>query len=144
LRKHGTPENLPALSQHRCSVFRHPTHGRLLPWHVRVGGDTQDWPVTPAFSTNDELLELHSVLAGEVIGQIAAPTAAPFLRNGRLIPVLTGHIADSFSLFIYYGSRNALPARVRHFIDLTVDRLSNNPEFVLSTDEINQLGNASM
>lgn len=135
LRKYGVPESRHALNQHRCSVFRHPGNGRLVPWHLKIGESAQEWPVPPAFSTNDELLELHAVLAGEVIGQLAAPTAAPHIRAGRLQPLLVEHVADGYSLFVYYGNR-ALPARVRRFIDLAVDRLSDSKDFVLSAEEL--------
>ncbi|GAA5175977.1 oxidative stress response transcriptional regulator OsaR [Niveibacterium umoris] len=135
LRKYGVPQNRHELNQHRCSVFRHPGTGRLVPWHLKIDESTLDWPVSPAFSTNDELLELHAVLAGEVIGQLAVPTAAPHIRAGRLVPLLAEHVADGYSLFIYYGSR-ALPARVRRFIDLAVDRLTGSNDFVLSAEEL--------
>ncbi|GAA5171927.1 LysR family transcriptional regulator [Viridibacterium curvum] len=135
LRKHGVPETHLALSAHRCSVFRNPNDGRMIPWHLKVGDSVQDWPVPPAFSTNDELLELQAVLAGEVIGQLAAPTAAPHIRAGRLVPLLVEHVADGYSLFVYYGNR-ALPARVRRFIDLAVERLTGSNDFVLSAEEL--------
>lgn len=138
VRKYGLPATLHALNQHRCSVFRHPANGCLVPWHIKIGNSLQDWSVPPAFCTNDELLELQTVLAGEVIGQLAVPTAAPYIRAGRLVPVLPEHLADSYSLFIYYGSRAALPARVRRFIDLAVDRLTDNREFMMSQDELIQ------
>ncbi|MDQ8022078.1 MAG: LysR family transcriptional regulator [Moraxellaceae bacterium] len=136
LRKHGVPRALHELGAHRCSVFRHGGSGRLVPWHVSVGDDIQEQPVSPAFSTNDETLELRAVLAGEVIGQIAGPTAAPHIRAGRLVPVLLDHMTEMYSLFIYYGSRSAQPARVRRFIDLAVERLVDNPEFVLDRQEL--------
>ncbi len=136
LRKHGVPNSLPELAQHRCSVFRHAGTGRLIPWMVKVGEHLQDHHVRPALSTNDEIIELQAVLAGEVIAQIAGPTAAAHIRAGRLVPLLLEHIADFHSLFLYYGNRTALPARVRRFIDLAVERLGNNPAFVLGQEEL--------
>nr|WP_239689654.1 LysR family transcriptional regulator [Aquitalea pelogenes] len=136
LRKHGRPQSLYDLSAHRCSAFRSPSDGRVVPWRVRVGDSTQDQPVNPAFCTNDEAMELRAVLAGEVIGQLAAPTAAPLIRSGRLLPILLENMADHYSLFVYYGSRAAQPARVRRFIDLAVDRLSDSSAFVLSPAEL--------
>lgn len=136
LRKYGVPENRHALNQHRCSVFRHPGNGCLVPWHLKIGDSLEEWPVAPVFCTNDELLELQTVLAGEVIGQLAAPTAAPYIRAGRLVPVLVEHVADNYSLYVYYGSRTAIPSRVRRFIDLAVDRLSDSKDFVLSAEEL--------
>ncbi len=54
-------------------------------------------------------VELGAVLAGEVIGQIAGPTAAAHIRAGRLVPLLLDHMTDMYSLFLYYGSRAASP-----------------------------------
>ena len=136
LRKYGVPKSLAELGAHRCSAFRRPSDGRVVPWSVRVGDGLQDQHINPAFCTNDEAFELRAVLAGEVIGQLAAPTAAPLIRAGRLVPLLLEHISDDMSLFIYYGSRAAQPARVRRFIDLAVDRLTDNAEFVFGNDEL--------
>lgn len=138
LRKHGVPHTLHDLGLHRCSVFRHAGTGHLVPWHVNVGENIQEHLVRPALSTNDEMVEIGAVLAGEVIGQLAGPTAAAHIRAGRLVPLLLEHMIDVYSLFLYYGSRAAQPARVRHFIDLAAERLTDNPEFVLGAEELRQ------
>lgn len=136
LRKYGVPQSLNELDSHRCSAFRRSSDGRIVPWRVRVGDSMQDQHVRPAFCTNDEAFELRAVLAGEVIGQLAVPTAASLIRSGRLVPLLLDHMVDHYSLFIYYGSRTAQPARVRRFIDLVIDRLSGNTDFVLGQEEL--------
>ncbi len=136
LRKYGVPQTLFELATHRCSAFRRSTDGRVIPWTVKVAGEIVDQPINPAFCTNDETFELRAVLAGEVIGQLAAPTAATLVRAGRLVPLLLDHVTDHYSLFVYYGSRAALPARVRHFIDLAIDKLTNETNFVLKSEEL--------
>ena len=136
LRKYGAPHSLVELDSHRCSAFRQSNDGRIVPWRVRVGDGFQDQPVRPAFCTNDEAFELRAVLAGEVIGQLAVPTAASLIRSGRLVPLLLEHMADHYSLFVYYGSRAAQPARVRCFIDLVAERLTDCAEFVLGNEEM--------
>ncbi|SEJ15842.1 DNA-binding transcriptional regulator, LysR family [Azotobacter beijerinckii] len=136
LRKHGVPRSLNELDAHRCSAFRRADDGRALPWRVRVGDGEQYHPVRPAFCTNDEQLEMHATLAGEIIAQIAVPTAASLIRNGRLVPLLLEHMTDGYQMFIYYGSRQAQPARVRRFIDLAVERLGNSSDYVLSREEL--------
>ena len=93
-------------------------------------------PVTPAFSTNDEGFELRTALAGSIIGQFAGPTVAPHVRAGRLVPLLLEHLSQDYSLYLYYGSRLAQPARVRRFIELAVERLSDSRDFVLNRDEL--------
>lgn len=136
LQTYGAPNSIADLPSHRCSVFRHPGTGQVIPWRVKVGDDEVDQPVAPAICTNDELLELHAVLAGRVLGQLAGLTAAPYIRSKQLVPLLVAHVADLGGYFVYYGSRRAQPARVRAFIDLAVARLVDNSEYVLSKKEL--------
>ena len=136
LRKYGAPQSLYELDAHRCSGFRRPSDGRVVPWRVSIGDSMQDQNIRPSFSTNDEAFELRAVLAGEVIGQLAVPTAASLIRSGRLVPLLLDHMTDNLSLFIYYGSRAAQPARVRCFIDLVVERLTESEDFILANEEL--------
>lgn len=136
LQRHGSPNSLAALQGHRCSAFRNPGTGSVVPWRVKVGHDVVEHPVAPAICTNDEILELQAVLAGAVIAQLAGVTAAPYIRSGQLVPLLADHVADQASYFVYFGSRHAQPARVRAFIDLAVKRLIDNSEYVLSSAEL--------
>lgn len=138
LERHGAPKQLDDLAQHRCSVFRHPSTGRVSPWYLTVDGEVQHRPQTPAFATNDTELELAAVLSGQVIGQLANFSAAPHVRSGRLVPLLLAHTSSPFGLHLYYGSRAAQPRRVRAFIDLAVDSLHDSPQHVLSDDELAQ------
>ena len=135
LRKYGRPQTLYDLATHRCSAFRR-SDGRVVPWSVRIGDSVQDHPINPSFCTNDEAFELRTVLAGEAIGQLAVPSAATHIRAGTLVPLLIDHVADHYSLFVYFGSRSAVPSRVRQFIDLVVDRLTDSSDFVLSQGDL--------
>ena len=136
LARHGFPNSLDDLAVHRCSVFRHPGTGRLLPWSVKVDGEIVTRDVPPALSTNDSELEVEAVLSGQVIGSLTNISAASHFRSARLVPLLTGHVADNLSVFVYYGSRKAQPSRVRAFIDLAIDRLTHNADYVLSEEEL--------
>lgn len=136
LQEHGVPESLAALASHRCSAFRNPGTGQVVPWHVKLGDQIVDQPVVPALCSNDEVFELQAVLAGKVLGQLAGVTAAPFVRDGRLVPVLTDHMPEYGSYFVYFGSRTSQPARARAFIDLAVQRLTNNPEYLIDDEHL--------
>ncbi|RZJ03333.1 MAG: LysR family transcriptional regulator, partial [Rubrivivax sp.] len=138
LAQHGAPATLSDLASHRCSVFRLPTTGKLQTWSFKVDDSIIDYPVVPSLCINDETLETEAVLAGHAIGLLTGVTAAPFVRSGRLVPLLTAHAFPRASVFIYYGSRAAQPTRVRAFIDLAVLRMSDNPAFVLTDDELAQ------
>lgn len=134
--RNGRPDSLAALQSHRCSVFRHPGTGVIVPWRVKVGDDVVEQPIAPAICTNDEMLELHAVLAGQVIGQLAGVTAAPYIRSGKLLPLLVDHMPDRASYFVYFGSRTSQPARARAFIDLAAKRLIDNADYILSPREL--------
>ena len=136
LQRCGAPDSLDALGTHKCCAYRSTNKGRVLPWHVKVGDAVVDYPVAPAFCTNDEDIELRTVLAGAAIGQLASVIAAPHIRSGRLVPLLTRHVVDHAGFFLYYGSRTSQPARARAFIDLALKRLTDSAEFVLNDMEL--------
>jgi len=134
--RHGVPQTLADLAAHRCSAYRHPGTGKVLPWRVRIGDEATDQPVVPAICSNDELFELQAVLAGRVLGQLAGVTAAPYIRSGQLVPVLVEHMPNYASYFVYFGSRSSQPARARAFIDLALQRLGENCDYVLGPKEL--------
>ena len=103
---------------------------------MQVRDEVDEHPVVPAMCTNDEIRELHAVRAGQVMGELAGVTAAPYIRPGRLVPLLVDHMPDRASYFVYFGSRSSQPARARAFIDLAEQRLIDNPDYVLSAKEL--------
>jgi DNA-binding transcriptional LysR family regulator len=133
---HGAPNSIGQLASHRCSVFRHPGSGRILPWLLDVDGEVISRDVSPALSTNDAQFETEAVLAGHVIGLLSGLSAVPLIRSGRLVPLLAQHATDHMSVHVYYGSRTAQPLRVRAFIDLAVERLAGSSQYVLDAREL--------
>jgi len=134
--RHGAPSSIDDLARHRCSGFRQANTGKVVPWEFRVGDDIVSRAVPAAFTTNDVDLEARAMLSGEFIGQLLSVTAAPLVRAGRLVPLLTAHVCDHLALYLYYGSRVAQPARVRAFIDLAIERLADNPQLFLQPQEL--------
>jgi DNA-binding transcriptional LysR family regulator len=134
--RHGAPKTIADIAAHRCIAFRSPATGKVVPWRLRVGDQPVDQPVVPAIYTNDEVVELHAVLSGQVLGQLAGVTAAPYIRGGQLVPVLLDHVPDYAGYFVYFGSRTSQPVRARAFIELAVERLTGNAEYVLSAKEL--------
>ncbi|HEY8880324.1 MAG TPA: LysR family transcriptional regulator [Roseateles sp.] len=134
--RHGAPQSIDELARHRCSGFRHPSTGKPMPWEFLVGGEIVGRDVASVFMTNDVELEANAVVAGQCIGQLVGVTAAPLIRSGQLLPLLTPHVCAHLGLYLYYGSRVAQPARVRAFIDLVVQRVVGNPAWVVSPQEL--------
>lgn len=135
LARHGAPQTLDELTNHRCSVFRPPGTGQVLPWYLDVNGQVVSRDVAPALTTNDSDLELQAVLSGQVLGQLPSLSAAQFIRNGRLVPVLTQHISDHMGVYLYYGNRKQ-PTRVRKFIEMVVAHFRDPMPYRLSAEEM--------
>ena len=136
LARHGAPRRLEELASHRCSVYRNPNTGKVLPWSVKLDDAIVGYEVQPALCSNDEELETEAVLAGQVVGSLTNIACAEHIRAGRLVPLLTKHVSERTSVFLYFGSRAAQPARVRAFIDHTLRELKDGQPFVLSPKEL--------
>jgi DNA-binding transcriptional LysR family regulator len=117
LERHGAPKNLAALAQHRCTGFRNPNTGKLMPWELRVDGDTiyQDVPAVASFNTVEA--ELEAVRAGIGIGQMPLTLIAGDLASGALVHLLPKQDSSANGVYMYYQQRTQMPLRVRHFID---------------------------
>lgn len=121
LKKHGTPKSLEDLSSHRCTGFRHPNTGRLLPWEVKRDGALmfQDVPAVATF--NNVETEVEAVRHGIGIGQLTRYAIEDDLARGTLIALLPQHDSARQKLYLYYPQRKQLPLRVRRFIDFAVE-----------------------
>jgi DNA-binding transcriptional LysR family regulator len=134
--QHGAPQTIEDLARHRCSGFHHTGTGKTMPWEFKVGEEVVARSVATSFLTNDVDLEARAVVAGQAVGQLIGVTAAPLVRAGQLVPLLTQHVTEHLGLYVYYGSRSAQPTRARAFIDLAVERLVGNTQFYLEPHEL--------
>jgi DNA-binding transcriptional LysR family regulator len=71
-------------------------------------------------TVTDAGTKLGACLAGYGIAQIIDLGIDAHLRAGTLEPVLTDWPGETFPLYVYYPSRNHVPAKVRAFIDFVV------------------------
>lgn len=119
---HGTPQTVSDLQQHRCTGFRRPNTGRMMPWELQVDGATvyQEVPAVASFNTVEG--ELVAVLSGVGIGQLPVFMIEAELASGALVPLLPHTASGNNGVFMYYQQRTQMPLRVRHFIDFVAER----------------------
>jgi DNA-binding transcriptional LysR family regulator len=117
LERHGKPKNADALRQHRCTGFRQPNTGKLVPWELHIGGETvfQEIPAVASFNTVQG--ELEAVRAGVGIGQMPLYMIQRDLAEGTLVHLLPKQTSALRGVYMYYPQRTQMPLRVRHFID---------------------------
>lgn len=136
LAAHGVPRTLDELAAHRCTGYRQPGSGRAMAWEFEIDGGTVFHPVPAVLLSNDPDTEMHAVLAGMGLGQIDSINAAAAIRDGRLTPLLVEHVSERMGLYLYFAQRADMPARVRRFIDFSVERLRDSGQFHLSPEEL--------
>ena len=120
LAEHGTPRTLDELLLHRCTGFRHPGTGRMLPWPLVIDGELVHYDVPAVITLNQVESELAAIREGMGIGQMPDYMIAEDIEAGRIVTVLDDLASDQMGLYMYYAQRKQLPVRVRKFIDFVM------------------------
>ena len=136
IERHGAPRTIEELNQHRCTGYRRANTGKLASWQFRVGDEIVYRDVPPTICVNDTEMETQAVLSGLGIGQLGSFNATPHIRSGRLVPLLTQHVTEYGTIYIYYGHRTEQSLRVRTFIDFMIERMADNRNFFLDLAEL--------
>jgi DNA-binding transcriptional LysR family regulator len=122
IERYGAPKTVDELLAHRCTGFRQPNTGRMVPWELHVDGGTvyKDIPTVASFNTVEG--EVQAVRAGVGIGQLAAYMVDRDLADGALVHLLPQTTTVNSGVFMYYQQRTQMPQRVRQFIDFASER----------------------
>ncbi|MCC8404437.1 LysR family transcriptional regulator [Paraburkholderia sp. MMS20-SJTN17] len=132
----GVPKTIDELDAHRCTGYRRANTGKQAPWEFLIGSEIVYREIAASLCANDADAETEAVLAGLAIGQLGGFSAVSHIRAGRLVPLLTQHMTERESIYIYYRHRTEQPLRVRTFIDFMIARLADNSEFFLEAPEL--------
>ncbi|ALL70679.1 Transcriptional regulator, LysR family (plasmid) [Paraburkholderia caribensis MBA4] len=136
IERHGKPSTVDELDAHRCTGYRRANTGKQAPWEFLIGNEIVYREVATTLCVNDIDAETDAVLAGLAIGQLGSFSAAAHIRGKRLVPLLTQHMTQRESIYIYYRHRTEQPLRVRTFIDFMIARLADNGDFFLEPAEL--------
>ncbi|PRQ00442.1 LysR family transcriptional regulator [Enhygromyxa salina] len=115
LRARGTPTDPTQLREHECLVdtnFRDQQR-----WRFEVNGSVRTVSVDGPFRVNSPAAIRELALAGHGIALIPAMLVEPELESGRLVEVLAGTVALTWSLLAVYPRKQYLSARVRAYVD---------------------------
>lgn len=136
IERNGAPRTIEELTQHRCTGYRRANTGKLAQWQFRIGDEIVYRDIPPTICVNDTEMETQAVLSGLGIGQLGSFNATTHIRSGRLVPLLTQHVTEYGTIYIYYGHRTEQPLRVRTFIDFMTERMTDNRNFFLDASEL--------
>lgn len=116
-RAHPKPETPHDLTGHLCINLRLPTLGGLYAWEFAKDGRAFTVRVDGQFISNDPGLVLDAGLAGRGLVCLLSDHVEPYIRAGRLVPVLRDWSATFAGYHLYYPSRRQMTSAFRLLID---------------------------
>ncbi|MEG3111099.1 LysR family transcriptional regulator [Pantoea sp. T14] len=116
LERYGTPGHPEDLLNHRC-VSNRLGDDRIYRWELERAGETFQITVPTSVTVNQAETGLVAVLGGAGLMYFPEPLVAPYVRDGRLILVLTEWSPLEDGFHIYYSSRRQLPTGLRLLIE---------------------------
>jgi DNA-binding transcriptional LysR family regulator len=129
LDKHPAPKSPADLAGHNCLLYTYSVLGSEWPFRdgdgntvvVRVSGNL----VTTSFET----LRAVAVAGGGV--WLSPPyLVSDLVASGALVPLLPDYRVPDSEIVVVYPHRRYLPAKVRAFIDLLVDRFASEQRWL--------------
>ena len=125
LAAHGTPQVPEDLEGHNCFTYEYVSPREH--WRFRdPAGRERAVRVKGNLHSNNG--ELHAEAAAGGIGIALEPDMIlmPYVRDGRLVPLLGEYLSPPLPIYAVYPSRKHLSAKVRVFIDFLVERLGES------------------
>jgi DNA-binding transcriptional LysR family regulator len=128
LKQHGTPQNLDDLTRHNCLGYTLPSAIGANSWAFGIDGDSVV-PIQGNLRANNGDALLAAAVAGQ--GLIYQPTfiVGDSLRDGSLVPVLTGYPTYEPAIHAVLPSGRQAPAKVRAFVAFLAERFGTEPEW---------------
>lgn len=126
LRAAGEPARPAELAGHQCIVLRE-SDETFGSWHLRQGSRHETVKVHGRLATNDGDTALQWALDGHGILLRSVWDAAPYLRSGRLRPVLADWRLPEADVSAVYPTKQNLSARTRACVDFLADWFLEHP-----------------
>lgn len=116
LDRHGVPAHPRDLLGHPCIRHRF-VSGIALAWEFERDGETLMLQPSGPIVANSIDLEVAAAVAGLGVIRTFEETLLPAIREGTLVPILEDWVSAFCGPFLYYASRNHMPAPLRAFVD---------------------------
>ena len=124
LERHGTPQTIADLAQHRAVGLRSITTGLITPFEFLDGTEVTHREIPTPFTCTGTETFLDAVLLGLGLAQMPLFHIERDLAAGRLVRVLSDHAVPSGPVAVLYPRNRQLSPRVRLFIDWIVQRFA--------------------
>jgi len=122
--RHGRPKHPSEVAGLPCIEFYDAANARPFEWEFRRGREVLPVSPTARLLVSDVGAMLSACEAGIGIAQIMQLGSRDLLAEGRLVELFPDWSGELFPLYALYPSRQLRAAKVRTFIEFTVDLLS--------------------
>lgn len=123
LARHGTPEHPEALARHACLAYSYASDPNA--WRFQRKGEAEvQVSFSSAISANNGVALGEIAAAGQGITRAPEFLLAPFVAQGRLLPILEEWDGPALPIWAMYPSRKHLSARVRSFVSFMEEWLA--------------------
>ncbi len=121
----GVPQKPEDLIDHDCVNFRYQSSGQTLRWPFKIGDKVLEI-IPNAVTILDNSDAVASVVAaGGGIGISPTYIAAPFLENGRLVPILKEFSVDRSHISAYWPESRRSNPNVKAFVAFLAEIFPN-------------------
>ena len=126
--RHGKPQHPDDLATeaHQCIHALDTATGRPYEWEFWRANEKVSVAVNGRLTVSDAGTKLGACLAGFGIAQVIDLGLERHLGSGTLVNLFPDWSDERFPLYVYYVSRNHVPAKVRRFIDFVMASLNRN------------------
>jgi len=124
LRTHSAPRVIEDLTLHNC--LTHSYHSSSL-WHFTRKGVPQSVAVKGNLSSNDSITTMQAALCDAGVALLPTYLAAPLIRQGQLVALLTDYQPMELSIFAVYASRKHMSSALRAMLDFLALRFAPAP-----------------
>lgn len=114
---HGQPQVPQDLARHQTIGYQSGRTGRAGDWTFEAGGEQRTVGAGGRVTVNETDAYLHCALEGLGLVRVASYLAAPHVRAGRLVQVLSGYRGAPVPLSLIYPQNRHLSSAVRAFAD---------------------------
>ncbi|CAN5604401.1 LysR family transcriptional regulator [soil metagenome] len=121
LRRAGEPAAPRDLQKHQC-IFLRESDDPFGTWHLRSGSRQETVKVRGPLSSNDGDCAMSWALDGHGILMRSEWDAAPYLRSGRLRPVLESWTLPPADIYLVFPTKAHLSAKTRVFVDFMLEQ----------------------
>ena len=124
LERHSAPQVVADLTLHNC--LTHSYHSSSL-WHFTRKELPHSVAVKGNLSSNDSVTTMQAALCGGGVALLPTYLAAPLIRQGQLVALLTDYQPMELSIFAVYASRKYMSSALRAMMDFLAERFGPEP-----------------